>query len=281
MVEIRNRINKIDFINFLKSLGIDVRLNTKARGHQGFCTVKRIDISKDLDEAKVIDVLLHEFAHFVHFKLEPEIVKTDGTLEKLFSTSDKQETERIEKELSQITQFVFDSTQIRRLKAVKENLAHKIKIERDLIKATYPEYQAGKKFRAFDKYIRYSNAKYLLKYDRVLIKGGWFNHDTTISIKTIDSDFPKMPKEFCAYIKMKSYERHRNRINSKLSKINQYLNRPTELFARFFQFYCEDKDAAENFAPTAITQFKKLLNEQYYPFLNEFFEKIVNYIPQN
>lgn len=275
MVEIRNRINKADFINFLKSLGIDVHLNTKARGHQGFCTVKRIDISKDLEEEKVIDVLLHEFAHFVHFKLEPEIVKTDGTLEKLFNTNEKAETNKIEKELSQITQFVFDNTQIRRLKAVKENLAHKIKTERDIIKSAYPKYQAGKKFREFDKYIKHSNAKYLLKYDRVLIKGGWFNHDTTISVKTVDFDFPSMPKEFCAYIKMKSYERHRNRINSRLSKINRYLNRPTELFARFFQFYCEDKEAAENFAPTATARFENLLNEKHYPVLNEFFEKIV------
>lgn len=275
MVEIRNRIDKREFIKFLKSLGIDVHLNTKARGHQGFCTVKRIDISKNLEEEKVIDVLLHEFAHFVHFKLEPEIVKTDGTLEKIFHTKEQAELNKIEKELLQITQFVFDSTQIRRLKAVKENLAVKIKAERDLIRSKYPKYQTGKKFQEFEKYIRHTNAKYLLKYDRVLIKGGWFNHDTTISIKTIDLDFPRMPKEFCAYIKMKSYERHRQRINSRLSKINRYLNNPTELFARFFQFYCEDKEAAEKFAPTATTRFKNLLSKKYYPFLNEFFTNIV------
>lgn len=269
MVEIRNRIDKKEFIKYLKSLGLDVHLNTKARGHQGFCTVKRIDISKDLPEEKVIDVLLHEFAHFVHFKLEPDITRTSGSLQKLFNEKDN--IDKIENELLQITQIIFDNTQTRRIKAVKENLVQKIKHEREIIKQEYPNFQTVKKFADFNRFIKHSDAKYLLKYDRVVIKGGWFKSDTTISIKTIETDFPKMPKSFCAYIRMKSYERHRNRINAKLSKLNKYLKQPTELFARFFQFYCADEEAVKQLAPIAYNKFKNLLEAKYYPILNDFF----------
>ena len=78
MAEIRDCLTKIEFVNYLKSLGIDVHLNTKARGHFGFCTSKRIDISKNLNDEKALQVLLHEFAHFIHFKLEPEIIKSQN-----------------------------------------------------------------------------------------------------------------------------------------------------------------------------------------------------------
>lgn len=58
MVEIGNRISEKDFVKYLRSLGIEVHLNTKARGHSGFCTGKRIDVSKNLPEDKIMEVLL-------------------------------------------------------------------------------------------------------------------------------------------------------------------------------------------------------------------------------
>ena len=267
MAEIRDRVNKKAFINFLEKAGIEVHLNTKARGNSGFCTGKRIDISKDLPKEQVTDVLLHEFAHFVHFKLEPDIVKTDGTLEKLFDTNDVKE---IENELYQITLIVFDSIQLRKIEKLKDAVTEKIAAEREIIKKDYPDFQTGRKFPQFEKYIKHSNAKYLLKYDCVIIKGGWFSHNVTISIKSIDDDFPSMPKAFSAYIKMKSYERKRNRLNARKSKFIRYLKKPTELFARFFQFCCTDIEAAENLAPTAFKRFRQLKKEGYYPYLNDF-----------
>ncbi|MBQ2644834.1 hypothetical protein IJG14_04590 [bacterium] len=267
MAEIRNNVNKNNFINFLKSLGIEVHFNTKARGYSGFCTSKRIDISKELPENKVIDVLLHEFAHFVHYNLEPELFKTNGSLNKLFHTDKVKE---IEKELYQITQIVFDSIQLRKIERLRDSVNIKIKAEREKIKKYYPDFQSSKKFKDFEKYIKHSNARYLLKYDCVIIKGGWFSHNITISVKSIEDDFPSMPEAFSAYIKMKSLERKRNRLNAKSSKFIKYLKQPTELFARFFQFYCSDKESTKHLAPEAYSRFVELKEQNYYPFLNDF-----------
>ena len=119
----------------------------------------------------------------------------------------------------------------------------------------------------------------MLKYDKVIVRGGWFTMDTTISVKTIEDDFPKMPEAFVAYIRMKSYERHRNRLNSRNARINKYLKQPTELFARFFQFYCSDVDGAKMLAPVAVQRFEKLFNEGYYPCLKDFMAICVEPLP--
>ena len=279
MAEIRNRVDKKKFVDFLSNLGIDVHFDTKARGNAGFCTGCRIDVSKNLSENKAKDVLLHEFAHYVHFKLEPNMAKTHGSLEKIFDTDEKLIVDEIENELFQITLIVFNGETTRRIKALKENLNEKIKTEREIIKKYYPSFQVGEKFKDFNRYIRFSSAKYLLKYDKVIVRGGWFTMDTTISVKTIEDDFPKMPEAFVAYIRMKSYERHRNRLNSRNARINKYLKQPTELFARFFQFYCSDVDGAKMLAPVAVQRFEKLFNEGYYPCLKDFMAICVEPLP--
>lgn len=279
MAEIRNRVDKKKFVDFLSNLGIDVHFDTKARGNAGFCTGSRIDVSKNLSENNAKDVLLHEFAHYVHFKLEPNMAKTHGSLEKIFDTDEKLIVDEIENELFQITLIVFNGETTRRIKALKENLNEKIKTEREIIKKYYPSFQVGEKFKDFNRYIRFSSAKYLLKYDKVIVRGGWFTMDTTISVKTIEDDFPKMPEAFVAYIRMKSYERHRNRLNSRNARINKYLKQPTELFARFFQFYCSDVDGAKMLAPVAVQRFEKLFNEGYYPCLKDFMAICVEPLP--
>lgn len=279
MAEIRNRVDKKKFVDFLSNLGIDVHFDTKARGNAGFFTGSRIDVSKNLSENKAKDVLLHEFAHYVHFKLEPNMAKTHGSLEKIFDTDEKLIVDEIENELFQITLIVFNGETTRRIKALKENLNEKIKTEREIIKKYYPSFQVGEKFKDFNRYIRFSSAKYLLKYDKVIVRGGWFTMDTTISVKTIEDDFPKMPEAFVAYIRMKSYERHRNRLNSRNARINKYLKQPTELFARFFQFYCSDVDGAKMLAPVAVQRFEKLFNEGYYPCLKDFMAICVEPLP--
>ena len=63
MVEERNYIRKKIFIKYLKLIGIDVRTNTKARGHAGFCLGSSIDVDKNLNDKDAFLVLLHEFAH--------------------------------------------------------------------------------------------------------------------------------------------------------------------------------------------------------------------------
>ena len=73
-----------ELIKHFKNLGLDVHTSKKARGHQGFYMKKRIDISKDIPGDRVVPVLLHEFAHYVHSLMEPFMERTGGTLERLF-----------------------------------------------------------------------------------------------------------------------------------------------------------------------------------------------------
>ena len=80
--------------------------------------------------------------------------------------------------------------------------------------------------------------------------------------ENLSKDFYELSEEEILYVKIKSKQRMIGRINARISKLNRYYNNPTELFARFFQFYCEDKEAAENFAPTATARFENLLNEK-------------------
>ena len=73
---------------FLRSLGITVNTKTKARGHQGFYLKNRIDISANIDYKRKIEVLIHEFTHYIHSKIDTDIHKTHGTLDKLFPNAD-------------------------------------------------------------------------------------------------------------------------------------------------------------------------------------------------
>ena len=86
-------------------------------------------------------------------------------------------------------------------------------------------------------YIKKSNARYLLKYDRVkLIQGGFFRK--TIKLYTIDNlekDFTDMPKAFAAYIRLKSFQKKQSRISARINKYKKYYERPTELFARLVE----------------------------------------------
>ena len=77
-------MDKKELINYIKSLGLQVHTGTKARGHQGFFLKNRIDISKNIPENKIIPTLLHEFAHYIHSKIEPDMNKTGGSLYQLF-----------------------------------------------------------------------------------------------------------------------------------------------------------------------------------------------------
>ena len=86
----------------------------------------------------------------------------------------------------------------------------------------------SKKFKEFDRYIKKSEAKYLLKYDRVkLISGVFFKQSKTYSIDNIEQDFTDMPKEFAAYIRLKSYQRKQARVSSKINKLKKYYSKPT------------------------------------------------------
>ena len=254
-------MNYLDLVNYLRNLGIDVHTSTKARGHHGFYLKNRIDISKDLPEERKIPTLIHEFAHYVHSKIENNIDKTGGTLETVFGT----DSPIIKKELIEVTHFVDENSLCKKLFAHKDIIKQHIKEEELIIKSEYPKFMRSKKFKEFERYIKNSEAKYLLKYDRVrIVRGFWNKKSKIFSVSNIENDFSDMPKAFCSYIKLKSYQRKQSRISARINRYNKYYSRPTELFARFVEGIYLNEDYIKTIAPNTYKIYTELLNKGYY-----------------
>lgn len=255
-------MDKKELIKYLKSLGLTVHTGTKARGHQGFYIKGRIDISKNVPENKVVQTLLHEFAHHIHSELEPDMNKTGGTLSMLFKT----DSDIFFDELVKVTNFVDENSLFVRLYEHKDRVKSKILEYENIIKIYYPKFQRSKKFKEFDKYIKKSDARYLLKYDRVkLIKGGFFRK--TVKLYTIDNlehDFNDMPKAFSAYIRLKSCQKKQSKISSRINRYKKYYEKPAELFARLVEGLYLDREWVEAIAPNVTKRFYELLNNGYY-----------------
>jgi len=322
---------KKELIKYFKSLGIEVYTNTKARGHQGFflnSTDKvsrfgklsgslcrgRIDISKNTKEERIIPTLLHEFAHFIHNKIEPNMNKTGGSLEVLFdlkkqdlslranemseaiqersffrlpcrfaprndingcskeqknhSTIGLFDLSTIQKELMQVTKFVDDNSHCQKLKVHKEQVKKNIKMLEAEILKDYPKFMRSKKFKEFDKYIKKSKARYLLRYDRVkFVSPKFFGIMREIEVFAIDNlerDFPEMPRAFCAYIRLKSAQRKQARISARMNRLNKYYSKPTELFARLVEGIYINETRVHALAPHVTQRFFELLGQGHY-----------------
>lgn len=262
---------KKELIKYFKSLGIEVYTNTKARGHQGFFLKNRIDVSKNTKEERIIPTLLHEFAHYIHNKLEPEIIKKGGSLDVLFNLSsefDSCELVQIEQELLLVTNFVDKNSVMTKLINHKEQIRKKIGLFEAEIKKDYPKFMRSKKFKEFDRYIKKTNAKYLLKYDRVKCISsnvfGLFKKEEFYSTDTVEKDFPDMPRAFYACLRLKSAQRKQARNSARINRLNRYYNKPTELFARLVEGLYIDEAQARVLAPHATQRFFALLDSGYY-----------------
>ncbi len=251
-----------DLIEYLRSIGLRVNTSTFARGNQGFYIKNRIDISKNITQERVIPVLLHEFAHYIHSEIEPFMEKTGGTIEKIFDDDIK---EFYEKELFEVTKFVDKNSKFEKLEYHKSLIKEKIKEYEKIIKERYPKFQRSKKFKEFDKYIKNSNAKYLLKYDRVkLINCGISQKTQYLSIDNLETDFCDMPSEFAAYIRLRSCQKRQSRISAKINRLKKYYSKPTELFARFVEGLYLDNHKIAQIAPNCTKRFYELLDCGYY-----------------
>lgn len=95
------------------------------------------------------------------------------------------------------------------------------------------------------------------------------------SIETIDSDFPQLSTPVRDYIRLKSAQRNLKRISSRLTKLNSYYKRPSELFARFVEALFADTNKVTELAPYTYLVFcKELANNRYLEladFINNFF----------
>ena len=114
-----------ELIKYFRSLGIEVHTSTKARGHHGFYLKNRIDISKNIPEYRKIPTLIHEFAHYIHSKIEPNMEKTGGTLNAILGI----DTPEIQEELLKVTNFVDENSLCKKLEQHKILVKEKIKVE--------------------------------------------------------------------------------------------------------------------------------------------------------
>ena len=230
----------------------------------------RIDVSRGLKEEQAIEVLVHEFAHHIHYKIDKDFLKNGGSLENIFNTNDIVE---IQAELSNVTNLIDKNSRIKMFLDAKEEISKQIKGMQSAIRRDYPEFMRSKKFPEFEKYIKNSDAKYLVKYDAIrLMLGFFFKKERVLTVKNLEVDFPDMPKAFQLYIRLCSMQRKQAKITRRLNKLNKYYEKPTELFARYVQGYFSTPETISTVAPITTRRFNELLNSGYYKELKDLFE---------
>ena len=263
---------KKEIIEYFAKLGISVHTNTKARGHQGFFLRNRIDISKNIKEERIIPTLLHEFAHYVHYQIEPTMTNNGGSIEAIFGENNP----IIEKELFKITNFVDENSLCVKLYEHKDRIKKQILEYEKIIKKNYPKFMRSKPFKEFNKYIRKTDARYLLKYDRVrIVSGFWRKKSRLITVSTIEKDFPDISESFAAYIKLHSAQKKQAKVSARINKLQKYYPKPTEMFARLIEGLYIDKEWVCAIAPYTTKLFFENLKNDSYPFLKEIIYKYV------
>lgn len=258
--------------DFVRSLGLSVNTKTKARGHQGFFLQNRIDISAALPVKRKIEVLIHEFTHYIHSRIDSTVLKNHGTLDSLFPNAD---IETIEKELIKVTRFIDSNKSYKLLSSKRVDILSDIKQISNKIKEVYPDFKRSYPYQRFERTIKKTDAKYLLKYDLVQVKVMFLTKPKIYSVKTVDADFPEIEEQARNYIKLKSKQRTLRKISSRLNRLDKYYNRPTELFARFVEALFVDTNAVSELAPYTYLVFCKELTDNKYlelaDFINNFF----------
>ncbi len=263
-------LTKRNVIDFLRALNIEVKTNTKARGNNGLYQKNRIDVARGLTEEQAIEVLVHEFAHHIHYKIDKDFLKNGGSLENIFNTSNIVE---IREELINVTNLIDKNSRLNIFLKAKEEASNQIKGMQSAIRKDYPNFMRSKKFPEFEKYIKGSDAKYLVKYDAIrIMQGFFFKKERILTVKNIETDFPDMPKAFQLYIRLCSMQRKQSKITRRIGKLNKYYEKPTELFARYVQSYFSTPETISTVAPNTTKRFNDLLSCGYYKELKDLFD---------
>ena len=243
MVGERNRI--LELKEYLSSLGIKLNIGkTKARGNKGVFMHSldnfRIDISKDLKEDSVLSVMLHEFAHYIHYNYDKSLKKLDFIFENY--------TEDLQEELINITvQDVpkdFAAALYNRKNLVSNDLQKIVKE----IKLYIPDFKISENNKNIESHLNLP-IKYLLRYDKVNYYGKIYSIDKL-------SDYGLNCVEQL-YLDIKSKQRILKRLNSRINRLNKYYNNPTELFARFVEYYYMKHEYIQKVAPVAVSYMQK------------------------
>lgn len=253
---------KKQLVKYLSSIGLEIHTTTKARGNKGFFRNGRIDVSKNLDDHSAIKTILHEFAHYLNFLKDEKFKNSYIIFDKEF--------DEFEEELICVTNFVDENSLCKKLLDEREKVKKSIKKLTASIRSEYPNFSPCEEFKPFKRFARWSNVSYLEKYDRVRLFS-WFSHKT-FSIANVKNDFPNIPDVFVDYLNLKSKQRKRARITSRISKLNKYYSKPTELFARFIEGLFLDIDMVKELAPQSYARFVELYSNGYYENLEYVFD---------
>lgn len=268
MANKRNRgLSKI--IEYCREQGLEVNTSTKARGHQGVflhnnANLRRIDISKSLPEARVLPVIAHEFAHFFHHSLDSEF----ECLQEIFGIKE----EVLIPELEKVTAFLTKDSGRDKVEEELDKIKSQIKEFETIIKKKYHNFLRSKKFPEFERYIKGSPAKYLLKYDKIKILDCF--KVVIYSIDDLQTQFPDMPEEFVAYIKLRALMRRQRRFSSKKRKIENYYSKSSELFARFVECWVFNRETLQSLAPIAFEAFSERIDYRTFRILKDFLELV-------
>ena len=254
-------------INFLESLDIDVNVGkNKARGNKGFFSAGRnryrIDVAKGLSEEEEVKVLVHEFAHYIHYCYDKKLKNLTFIFPDLSS--------KIMDELISVTVEAIDKNDIKPLFLKKAQLAEDINTYYEYIVSEIGDFSLNKPLADLEKHLKGSNYRYLLKHDKVRVLDGFSNK--IYSVEDINSyGLDNCTKN---YILLRSKQRMLKRINSKISRLNRYYNNPSELFSRAIEayilspnrlktnhelLYCEINRAVETERIKVLTKFVKFL----------------------
>ncbi len=265
-----HNLEEKELINFLKSQGITVKTNTKARGHHGIYFNNRIDISKNAAPEKRVPILVHEYTHKIHYDIEKENFYKGGTLEVLFN-SDILDAHILE--LTKVTNFVDTNSNLDTTNLKKQEIKTKIKELHNIIKQEFPLFKRSEEFKEANKYFikNKSIAVHFLKYDSLKIMNKLCNRYEIFNIQNIDEDFSHMPEYLRAYIKLKSLQREYKRLTRYQTKVKNYYSKPAELFARFVEGLFINNAQVKLLAPTCHQRFFHLLDTGYYGNLKELF----------
>lgn len=235
MADKRNR--SVEFIDFLASEGIAVNIGkNKALGNKGYFKAfgksYRIDVAKGLSEEEISRVLLHEFAHYLHYKYDKTLKSLDFII--------KDFDDEILEEMISLTVDLVSKEDAKKLFGKKTLLNAEIREITKSIKKIYPQFKISIPNEEIEKIIRKRGYAHLIKYDRVKILKGF--SIKLLSIEEVDNYFTFEEEHLKQYLILKSKQRYLRRINSRISKLNRYYNSTTELFARSIEVYFTDKN---------------------------------------
>ena len=246
--------------NYLESLNIQVNIaKNAAQGHKGFFSVRnnvyRIDISRKVEQDSILRILVHEFAHYLHFINDNSLRSLDFILGK--------QSEKLIEELIELTVASIPSETVKPLFEMQATLIAEIAELNDKLFLGCNRNEIKTISFELEKKIKKTKLKYLLNYDRVKIF-------TLFGPELVSINDLQDNSDVTVYLKLKSKKRALKRVNSRMNKLNKYYNTPTELFARSFEYFIFEKNVFIEKAPTVYNLYLNAFYENKFQIMTNF-----------